>query len=73
MGRTSIRFTSFPRTEQPPAFAIDLAGVFRRHEEQVATALLKKGLTSNEVLAVIRDDLLALGFQVEIPPSAIGP
>jgi hypothetical protein len=65
VARTSIRFTSFPRTEQPPAFAIDLAGVFRRHEEQVATALLKKGLTSNEVLAVIRDDLLALGFQVE--------
>jgi hypothetical protein len=65
VAKTSIRFTSYPRTEPPPSFAQDLAGVFQRHESAVGTVELKKGLTSNEVLRIIRDDLLALGFQVE--------
>lgn len=65
MTKPSIRFTSFPRTDPPPAFAADVAGVFRRHESSVSTTSLAKGLTSNEVLAVIREDLVSLGFQVE--------
>ena len=39
--------------------------IFQRHEGALATIGLKKGLTSNEVLGVIRDDLVNLGFQVE--------
>jgi hypothetical protein len=39
--------------------------VFRRHETAISTTELKKGLTSNEALTVVRDDLIALGFQVE--------
>lgn len=31
----------------------------------MGTVHLKKGLTSNEVLAVLRDGLISLGFQVE--------
>ena len=65
MSKTSIRFTSFPRTQPPSAFAADLARVFNKHESAVGTTRLAKGLTSNEVLGVIRDDLVALGFQVE--------
>ena len=65
MAKSSVRFMSFPKTEPPPSFASDLAKVFSNHEKEVGTRLLKKGLTSNEVLTVIRDDLEALGFQVE--------
>lgn len=65
MAKSSVRFMSFPKTDPPPCFASALAAVFAKHEKQVGTRLLKKGLTSNEVLTVIRDDLVALGFQVE--------
>jgi hypothetical protein len=56
---------SFPKTEPPPSFAAELAAVFQKYEAKVGTSLLAKGLTSNEVLTAIRDELLALGFQVE--------
>ena len=46
MTKTSVRFISFPKTEPPPSFAAELAGVFRRHEAEIATTVLKKGLTS---------------------------
>ena len=62
---STTRFTSFPRTEPPPQFALDICGVFSRHERDISTVELKKGLTSGEVLTVIRDGLVALGFQVE--------
>jgi hypothetical protein len=39
--------------------------VFKKHESRIGTEGLTKGLTSNEVLTVIREDLVALGFQVE--------
>lgn len=65
MTKTSIRFTSFPKTEAPPSYAFDLVGVFQKHESAIATVTLKKGLTSDEVLSVIREDLVTLGFQVE--------
>jgi len=65
MAKSSVRFMSFPKTEPPPPFASALAAVFSKYEKQVGTRLLKKGLTSNEVLTVIRDDLVALSFQVE--------
>jgi hypothetical protein len=61
----SVRFMSFPKTEPPPSFASALAEIFARHEKQVGTHMLDKGLTSNEVLTIIRDDLVQLGFQVE--------
>lgn len=65
MPKTTVRFISFPRSEPPPHFADKVAGVFRKHEAEIGTKQLKKGLTSNQVLTVIRDDLLALGFDVE--------
>jgi hypothetical protein len=56
---------SFPKTEPLPNFAHELAGVFQKHEPAISTVSLKKGLTSNAVLVALREDLLALGFQVE--------
>jgi hypothetical protein len=55
----------YPRTELPPPFAPQIAAVFQKHEPEVSTMDLKKGLTSDEVLALLRDDLGLLGFQVE--------
>ena len=60
-----IRFLSYPRTEPPPDFVSEIVNVFRNHEETVSTLELEKGLTSDAALAVIRDDLIALGFSIE--------
>jgi hypothetical protein len=63
--KSSIRFSTFPQTEQPPAFVSELITVFQRHEPGIGTLALDKGLTSDEVLGIIRPDLLQLGFDVE--------
>ena len=65
MAKTSIRYICYPRTEPPPNFAEDVAAVFRSHEKEIATLNLAKGLTSDGVLQVLREDLLDLGFEVE--------
>jgi hypothetical protein len=65
MQKTSIRFSTFPQTEPPPPFASELVGVFQAHEPLISTLVLNKGLTSDEVLGVLRNDLKTLGFEVE--------
>ena len=62
---TSIRFSTFPRTESPADFLQDVIGVFERHEATISTRDLPKGLTSDEVLGLLRADLDELGFDVE--------
>lgn len=62
---STIRFSTFPRTMQPPAFVHEVVGVFARHETAIATEHLAKGLTSGEVLDRLREDLQFLGFEVE--------
>src|SRR5215203_1202494 len=52
MNDTTIRFSTFPRTEPPPAFVEDLVNAFRQHESEIATEINDKGLRSNDVLAV---------------------
>ena len=39
--------------------------VFDRHSAEIGTAKLDKGLTSDQALAVLRTDLVTLGFNVE--------
>ncbi len=39
--------------------------MFERHADRIATFQLEKDLTSDEVLAILRADLVALGFDVE--------
>lgn len=65
-----IRFATYPRTEVPPPFVKDLVGVFRSHEAKISTIALPKGLTSDQVLAVVAGDLAELGFAVETGKSA---
>ena len=65
MGESTIRYISYPRTERAPEFASMVADVFRRHENEIGTTHLSKGLTSDQVLSTLREDLTQLGFEVE--------
>ena len=65
MSNHPIRFSTFPRTQTPPHFIERLIQRFQQHAPQIGTAYLEKGLTSDEVLAVLRPDLVDLGFEVE--------
>lgn len=65
MDKIPIRYQTFPRTVNPPAFTEPVAKVFRDHENEISTTILKKGLTSDEVLKTIRCDLEKLGFECE--------
>ena len=67
----TVRFSTFPRTVAPPSFITDVVDVFELHSSQIATTQLNKGLVSNRVLAVLRDDLVALGFGVEAGRRAL--
>jgi hypothetical protein len=63
---TTIRFTTFPRTEPSPDFIENIISVFKKHEATISTTDLRKGLTSDQVLSTISLDLADLKFQVEI-------
>ena len=62
---SKIRFSTFPRTEIPPAFTEQIVDVFRAHEVAISTHALDKGLSSNAVLQLIKSDLSRVGFTVE--------
>lgn len=62
---STIRHTTFPLTNRPPHFVAKLVDVFQRHESQIGTIGLDKGLISNEVLGVVAADLQSIGFSVE--------
>jgi hypothetical protein len=53
---STIRYSTFPRTQPPPDFVPTIADIFRKHEDQIGTKHLKKGLTSNDVLTILRDE-----------------
>jgi hypothetical protein len=57
MSDSTIRFSTFPRTEPPPGFVEDVVAVFRQFEREIATEVNDKGLKSNDVLAVLAPDL----------------
>ncbi len=42
-----------------------LVALFEEHAREIGTSHLEKGLTSDGVLAVLRPDLIDLGFEVE--------
>jgi hypothetical protein len=67
---SKIRFTSFPRTTPPPAFATEVVEVFRLREAAISTIELRKGLTSDPVLAELAADLKLIGFDVETGKNA---
>lgn len=60
-----IIFCSFPKTERPKDFSMNVVNVFKTHIANISTIDLVKGLESNEVLEILRTDLEGLGFEVE--------
>jgi hypothetical protein len=62
---TTVRFTSFPKTQPPPSFIEPLVAMFRAHESTFATKVVTEALDSNGVLSILRDGLATLGFHVE--------
>ena len=68
----NIRFSTFPPTESPADFISEIVATFERHTDEIDTVQLEKGLRSNQVLAKLRKDLFALGFEVETSKSAEG-
>lgn len=60
---TSIHFLSFPRTLPPPSFVHPVVESFQQVEQQIGTAALQKGLTSDEVLRLLHPHLKGLGFE----------
>ncbi len=65
MSASTIRFSTFPRTEPPPSFVAEVVAVFRKHEATIGTMHLAKGLTSDAVLSVLHAELVAIGFAAE--------
>jgi hypothetical protein len=65
LAASSIRFSTFPRTQAPPSFVADLVAVFAKHENAIATISRAKGLKSDQVVATVSRDLAKLGFEVE--------
>jgi hypothetical protein len=63
--KSTVRFTSYPRTDPPPQFVSQVVSVFQSCEESICTSSLPKGLTSDEVLAIVRPGLLDAGFEIE--------
>ncbi|MDF1659517.1 MAG: hypothetical protein P1U58_18010 [Verrucomicrobiales bacterium] len=60
-----MRYSTFPRTVAPAHFIEDVVSVFRAHEKEISTEKRAKGLTSDQVLNVVHDDLKDLGFDLE--------
>lgn len=67
---SNVRYTSFPRTQPPPAFCSEIVNVFREAEPTICTRTLEKGLTSDKVLGVLRHRLVELGFVAEMSKLA---
>jgi hypothetical protein len=65
MSPISTRFSTFPQTEPPPFFVPKIVSIFQSHEPYIGTIALEKGLSSDNVLALLRNDLLSVGFEVE--------
>lgn len=65
-----MHFSSFPRTEPPCGFIDEVMNVFAVHLHEIGTAKLTKGLSSDSVMAILRQDLCALGFQIEAGKGA---
>jgi hypothetical protein len=62
---STIRYSTFPRTEPPTEFVAPIVQLFKDHASAISTLGREKGLTSDAVLSELRSDLQAMGFDVE--------
>ena len=58
-----INWQYYPKSENAPAYVLDIISVFEKHDPAIKSP--KNELDSNGVLAVLREDLITLGFAVE--------
>jgi hypothetical protein len=61
----SLHYATFPRTQPPNHFVAPIVGVFSAHATAIATTVLEKGLSSDQVMSILRADLCKLGFDIE--------
>lgn len=66
MAETRTSFRSFPSTQPPPEIVQRVVEVFEQNHEAIAPASAGNRFGSNKVLAVLRNDLVATGFDVEL-------
>jgi hypothetical protein len=59
----SLVWQFYPRSENAPHRIAEIAAVFTAHHDEISSA--KFDLNSNDVLAVVHDDLAQMGIQVE--------
>lgn len=62
---SDVRYCYYPRTRAPPEFVEEVVAAFRASEDEISTVEDDNGLKSDDVLDVVRDDLEAIGFDVE--------
>jgi hypothetical protein len=62
---SDIRYCYYPRTRAPPEFVDEVVAAVRANEDAISTVDDDNGLKSDDVLGVVRDDLEAIGFDVE--------
>lgn len=62
---STVRYSTFPRTEPPTEFVTPIVQLFTDHAPSISTLGREKGLTSDAVLSELRRDLRAMGFDVE--------
>lgn len=62
---SDVRYCYYPRTRAPPEFVEEVVAAFRASEGEISTVEDDNGLKSDDVLDVVRDDLEAIGFDVE--------
>ena len=65
-----VQFCFFPRTRPAPVFCRSVVEVFERHAPSTCTVSLGKGLTSDQILRLMSEDLIGLGFTVELGKTA---
>ncbi|MDB9254108.1 hypothetical protein [Halorubrum ezzemoulense] len=62
---SDIRYCYYPRTRAPPEFVDEVVAAFQANGDAISTVDDDNGLKSDDVLDVVRDDLEAVGFDIE--------
>jgi len=70
MKNSEIKFQLFPKTKKPTKLMKEVIAVFRRNENKIGSTKnrigsTKKNLKSDEVLKILSNDLIGIGFVVE--------
>lgn len=62
---SDIRYCYYPRTRAPPEFVDEVVAAFQANGDAISTVDDDNVLKSDDVLDVVRNDLEAVGFDIE--------